>query len=76
MAEGEEYEVEAILDEQKRCGKTQYLVKWTGYPDWELSWEDESNLSNAQEKLEDYKARRRPDVPVTRKGRSRKRHKG
>ena len=37
MEDSEEYEVEAVLDQRERWGKTQYLVKWTGYPDWETS---------------------------------------
>lgn len=30
--DGEEYEVERILDERRRKGKKQYLVKWVGIP--------------------------------------------
>ena len=37
LPDGEEYKVEAILDTQRRRGMTEYLVKWTGYPDWEIS---------------------------------------
>src|SRR3981189_2513093 len=35
----EEYEVEEIIDSQKRRGKTQYLVKWKGFPSEENTWE-------------------------------------
>ena len=54
---GEEYEVEEVLDERQCYGRTQYLVKWTGCPDWETSCEDESNLENATEVLEAFKSR-------------------
>ena len=33
MAEEEEYTVEKILDKRTRGGKTEYLIKWEGYPD-------------------------------------------
>ena len=33
MAEEEEYTVEKILDKRMRGGKTEYLIKWEGYPD-------------------------------------------
>jgi hypothetical protein len=41
----EEYEVEKILDKRKHYGKTQYLIKWKGYPLSEASWEPEENLN-------------------------------
>lgn len=31
----QEYQVEAILDKRVRGRKTQYLLKWKGYPDSE-----------------------------------------
>ena len=33
--EEEEYQVEAILDKRVRGRKTQYFLKWKGYPDSE-----------------------------------------
>ena len=33
MADEEEYSVEKILDKRTRGGKTEYLIKWEGYPD-------------------------------------------
>src|SRR3989440_2475418 len=65
LPDGEEYEVEDILDVRQYRGKTQYLVKWLGYPHWEKPWENESNLSNARELLEAFKARHRPAVDPT-----------
>ena len=35
----EEYEVETILDKRTLKGKTQYLVKWIGYPLHDATWE-------------------------------------
>ena len=49
----EEYEVEQILDKRKHYGKTQYLIKWKGYPLSEASWEPEENL-NCPELLEEF----------------------
>src|SRR5437764_11577361 len=65
LPNGEEYEVEDILNVRQYRGKTQYLVKWLGYPDWEKSWENESNLGNARELREVFKARHRPAVDPT-----------
>lgn len=35
------FDVEAILDTRRRRGKTEYLVKWAGYPTSFNSWETE-----------------------------------
>jgi len=43
--EEEEFEVEEILDVRKHYGKTQYLIKWKGYPLSDASWEPKSNLN-------------------------------
>ena len=56
MDDGEEYEVDTVLNEHQRNGRMQYLVKWTGYPNWKMSWEDESNLGNVEKLLEAFKA--------------------
>ena len=50
------YEVEEILDSRMRRGRTQYLVRWTGYPD--PTWEPEGNLDNCEQALADYRAAR------------------
>ena len=76
MEDSEEYEVEAVLDQRKRWGKTQYLIKWTGYHNWETLWEDEVNLGNAKALLEEFKSRRPISMPTTtRRGPARKRQK-
>ena len=65
QATDDEYEVEAILDERKRRGKSQYLIKWLGYPDTENSWEHESNLQYAKVLLNAFKKRYRTDANPT-----------
>jgi hypothetical protein len=62
LPDGEEWEVEKILDERKHYRKTQYLVKWLGYPEYENSWVKESDLENCKELLEEFRNRRRPAV--------------
>ena len=54
----EEFEVEAILMHHLyKNRETRYLIKWKGYDTSENTWEPESNLSNAEEELNDYKNR-------------------
>ena len=57
LVEGnEEYEVEAILSHcLHKNHETTYLIKWKGYNSSENSWEPESNLTNAEEELNNYK---------------------
>jgi ''chromo'' (CHRromatin Organisation MOdifier) domain./Integrase core domain. len=54
----EEYEVETILDKRILNGKTQYLVKWTGYPLHDATWEPANNLKNSQEKVKEFESMR------------------
>ena len=53
-----EYQVEAIVDSRVRRRKTQYLVKWVGYPTEENTWEPEAHLAHAQQLLRDFKAKK------------------
>lgn len=65
MAEEEEYSVEKILDKRTKGGKTEYLIKWEGYPDSENTWEPDENLdcpdiiSAFEEKLKSKKDNKR-----------------
>ena len=71
----EEYEVEQILDARMRRGKSQYLVKWKGYPDVDNLWVSSESCQNAQEELDDFYTRfptkphpntlRRLEIPLT-----------
>jgi hypothetical protein len=49
-----EYEVEEILDKRTRRHKTEYLVSWKNYPDYESTWEPETHLQNARHKIALY----------------------
>ena len=52
-----EFEIEAILTHQTyKNRETRYLIKWKGYDTSKNTWEPESNLSNAEEELNDYKS--------------------
>lgn len=46
--------VEEIVNRRKRNGKTQYFVKWQGYPSTDNTWEDEDNLQNCAELIVEY----------------------
>ena len=49
-----EYEVEAILDVKKVGHWVKYLVKWSGYPVEENTWEPCRNLTNVTLSLQDF----------------------
>lgn len=50
-----EYEVESILDKQIHRWRTEYLVRWLGYPDYDATWESLVNLGNAQAAIDEFK---------------------
>ena len=43
----EEFEVEDIVGSRLHRNRTEFLVKWKGYPMSECTWEPETNLENA-----------------------------
>lgn len=53
------YRVEKILNHRinKRTGKTEYFLKWEGYPASENSWEPEDNVTD--DLISDFNRRRR-----------------
>ena len=56
LLEGEEvYEVETILNHQKRGRGYQYFVKWQGYPITDALWEPEHTFSDDGDTLKIYK---------------------
>jgi RNase H-like domain found in reverse transcriptase/Reverse transcriptase (RNA-dependent DNA polymerase)/Integrase zinc binding domain/Chromo (CHRromatin Organisation MOdifier) domain/gag-polyprotein putative aspartyl protease len=50
----EEFEVEKILDRRTKYRRTEYLVKWKGYPECDASWEPLKNLDNAAEVIAEF----------------------
>jgi hypothetical protein len=52
-----EYEVEKIVGERKRKGKSQYRVKWKGYDAEHDTWQLARDLRNAPDLLRDWKLR-------------------
>jgi hypothetical protein len=52
----EVWEVERVLRQRQRGRRTEYLVKWLGYPDWEATWEPAAHLRTAPEVLERFHA--------------------
>ena len=70
----EEWEVERIVKERStRRGRNgmmriEYLVKWVGYPEWEMTWEPASNLGQAQDAIRAFKeSKNNSDGPSTRR---------
>ena len=49
-----EYEVERIIGMKGSGHGRHFLVKWSGYPDSDNTWEPKRNLSNAKEKLTEF----------------------
>jgi hypothetical protein len=49
-----EYEVERVLDHRTRHRRTEYLVKWVGYPEHDASWEPAAHLAHAQDCINEY----------------------
>lgn len=55
LADGQtEYEVEKILAFRRRRNKQQYLVKWTGYPDYENCWTNKEDLENCKDLIQEF----------------------
>ena len=60
--DGEEYEVEKILDSRKKGRGIQYLVKWKGYSDAENSWQPRINVENTIDLVKEFH-NANPDKP-------------
>ena len=54
-----EYEVQEILDKRHHRNKVQYLVRWTGYQDYDATWEPRENLTNANLKIKEFEELRK-----------------
>ena len=52
----EQYVVESILAKRGSGTRSQYLVKWLGYPVWEATWQKSSSLTEAKEAVQDFES--------------------
>src|SRR5437660_9102126 len=59
----EDFEVEEIIDSRMHKRKLQYLIKWVGWGSESNTWEPESHLTNAQEALQAFHAKRILSAP-------------
>jgi hypothetical protein len=50
----EEFEVESIISHRCQRGKSQYLVKWLGWPLSKSTWEDEKQLTHCDSALRHF----------------------
>jgi hypothetical protein len=72
--ENDRFLVDRLLDERISKGKIEYLVKWTGYPDYNNIWESLQNLNNCEVAIYDFRTRKASEkgakrVKKIRKGR-------
>ena len=58
------YTVEAVIGKRTRYRRTQYLVRWLGYPLEEATWEPLSHLDDAAGHIADYEAGIVPPAPT------------
>ena len=57
-----EYKVEEVLDSRLKCGKLEYLVKWSGYTDDYNTWEPEANCANSPNIISNF-YKKNPSAP-------------
>ena len=65
--EDDEWEVEKIVDGEKRKGQQYYLVQWKGWPKEYTSWETAESCANAESAISAWEA----DKPVKARGKRR-----
>lgn len=53
-SDGDEYAVDSILAKRGTGARTQYLVRWVGWPTWEATWEPRQNLSSAADAVDAF----------------------
>ncbi|KAF0753200.1 chromobox protein 1-like [Aphis craccivora] len=54
-----EYSVQKILNKRTRHGRTEYLLKWNGYSEFENTWEPLENLSNCTELVAEFESKKK-----------------
>eukprot|EP01129_Flabellula_baltica_P011603 TRINITY_DN5117_c0_g1_i1.p1 TRINITY_DN5117_c0_g1~~TRINITY_DN5117_c0_g1_i1.p1 ORF type:complete len:421 (+),score=112.38 TRINITY_DN5117_c0_g1_i1:72-1265(+) len=71
-AEEDVFEVEDVLErrENRKTGKAEYLIKWSGFDDNHASWEPEENLSKGT--LQMWRKKQKPTRTILRRKSSRK----
>lgn len=57
LDDGEDYEVEEVLDRRRRKGELQYLVKWRGWSTDYNQWVAEADMAGAEELREAFDSR-------------------
>ena len=50
----EEYEVDYVVDFQRKGHRLEYLIHWKGYDDFKYTWEPLSNLSHTKEVISNF----------------------
>jgi hypothetical protein len=55
-SDGDQYEVESILAKRGKGARTEYLVRWKGWPTWEATWERQQNVAAAKQAVSDFEA--------------------
>lgn len=55
-SDGDEYEVESILAKRGKGARTQYLVRWKGWPLWEATWESQQSVAAAAQAVSDFES--------------------
>jgi hypothetical protein len=71
----QEWQVEKILDDRLYYRKHQYLVKWTGWPDSDNTWEPEEHVADTTA-LEHYLTSKNPQPTSTTNRQPKRRGKG
>ncbi|KAK7114080.1 chromo domain-containing protein cec-1-like [Littorina saxatilis] len=56
MSSGEEFEVEEILEQRRRKGVLEYLVRWQGFNELYNSWEPVASLTHCKEAVKRFLA--------------------
>lgn len=52
--ERDRHEIERIIGRDEHNGRKRYLVKWSGWPEEEATWEPEGNLDNCSDIVKEY----------------------